>query len=351
MDPVTHILLGASLGYFGFGRRLRRGTAVGVGALAGAAPDLDVFIKSATDPLIAVEYHRHFTHSLLFAPVGAAVAVGFLLLYRPWRQRWRGQFGAVWLCGFVAWVSHCLLDAATSYGTQLMWPITDCRYGWDFIAVVDPVFTLALLIGLIVGLIRLQPGMALAGLIAAAAYMGLGVVQHSRAVAAQAALAASRGHTVDRIEVMPTLGNVLVWRALYEHRGKIYADRIRVGLAGDATVRGGWALAKVRASELTPAERTRDQRSSFARFAWFSEQWVARSPDDPAVLGDMRYSLSTEAFDPIWGIRFLAAGTPTEIEWVNRSRDRRVSARELWAEFQGRDARFKPISSGAQSGQ
>ncbi|MEY4924671.1 MAG: hypothetical protein RL598_1190, partial [Verrucomicrobiota bacterium] len=37
--------------------------------------------------------------------------------------------------------------------------------------------------------------------------------------------------------------------------------------------------------------------------------------------------------------------------WVNRSRDRRVSARELWAEFQGRDARFKPISSGAQSGQ
>jgi hypothetical protein len=110
-------------------------------------------------------------------------------------------------------------------------------------------------------------------------------------------------------------------------------------------------LVKVSASELTPAERTRDQRSSFARFAWFSEQWVARSPDDPAVLGDMRYSLSTEAFDPIWGIRFLAAGTPTEIEWVNRSRDRRVSARELWAEFQGRDARFKPISSGAQSGQ
>jgi hypothetical protein len=147
---------------------------------------------------------------------------------------------------------------------------------------------------------------------------------------------------------MPTLGNVLVWRALYEHGGKIHADRIRVGLAGDATVRGGWALATVGAEELTAAERARDQRRSFARFSWFSEGWVARSPGDATVLGDMRYSLSTEAFDPIWGIRFTPPGAPTEIEWVNRSRDRRVSPDELWTELQGRDPRFKPVGNVAR---
>ena len=98
---------------------------------------------------------------------------------------------------------------------------------------------------------------------------------------AQVALAASRGHRPERIEVMPTLGNVLVWRALYEHGGKIHADRIRVGLAGDATVRGGWALATVGAEELTAAERARDRRRSFARFAWFSEDWVARTGARP----------------------------------------------------------------------
>jgi inner membrane protein len=347
MDPFTHIVLGSSLGYVVFGRRLGRATSVGVGSLAGAAPDLDVLIGSATDPLLAVEYHRHFSHALAFAPVGAGLVIVLLALYRPWRETWSGRFAAVWSCALMAWVSHCLLDAATSYGTQLLWPFTDRRYGWDFISVVDPFFTLALLTGLVVALVRMRPGAASVGLVVAAAYLGGGVRQHYRAVEAQAILAASRGHTPERFEVMPTLGNVLVWRTLYECEGRIYADRIRVGLTGDATVRGGWALTKMVASDRTSAEQVRDQRRSFARFTWFSEGWVARSPSDPSVFGDMRYSLSTEAFDPIWGIRYTPIGAPTEIEWVNRSRDRRVSPSELWTELQGRDPRFTPIRKGA----
>ena len=95
------------MGWVGFGRKLGRATAAGVAAAAGAAPDLDIFIRSATDPLVAVEYHRHFTHALPLAPLGAAVVVGILALYRPWRERWRGNFVAVWGCALVAWVSHC----------------------------------------------------------------------------------------------------------------------------------------------------------------------------------------------------------------------------------------------------
>lgn len=343
MDPLTHTLLGASLGTLGFGRLLGRATAAGVGALAGAAADLDIFIKSATDPLIAVEYHRHFTHALAFAPVGAAVVVGLLSLYGPWRRAWSGRFRTVWLCGIVAWVSHCLLDAATSYGSLLLWPFSDRRFGWDFIAVVDPVFTFALAAGLSLGLISRRPLLAGVGLAVAASYMGLGALQHGRAVEAQAAVALSRGHTPTRVEVMPTLGNLLVWRALYLFDGKIYGDRLRVGLDGTATVRAVWALAKVQASDLTPAERARDQRQSFARFSWFSEGWIARSPGDATVLGDMRYSLTTEAFDPIWGIRYTPPGEAAEVAWVNRSRDRRVSPAELWEELQGRDPRYVPV--------
>ena len=343
MDPLTHTLLGASLGTLGFGRLLGRATAAGVGALAGAAADLDIFIKSATDPLIAVEYHRHFTHALAFAPVGAALVVGSLSLCGPWRRAWAGQFKAVWLCGVVAWVSHCLLDAATSYGSLLLWPFTDRRFGWDFIAVVDPVFTFALAVGLSVALVGRRPLLAGVGLAVAAGYMGLGALQHGRAVTAQAALAASRGHTPTKIEVMPTLGNLLVWRALYFFDGKIHADRLRVGLDGTATVRAGWVLAKVQAADLTPVERARDRRKSFARFNWFSEGWIARSPGDATVLGDMRYSLSTDTFDPIWGIRFTPPGEAAEVAWVNRSRDRRVSPAELWEELQGRDPRFLPV--------
>ena len=344
MDPLTHTLLGTSLGLACFGRRLGRATAVGVGGVAGAAPDLDVLIGSATDPLLAVEFHRHFTHALPFAPVGAAAVLGLLAIYRPWREQWRGRWVAVWGCALVAWVSHALLDAATSYGTLVLWPLTDRRYGWDFVAVVDPAVTVALAIGLGFAWRRKSALWAVAGLALAVGYLGLGVVQHGRAVAAQAAVAAERGHGPERIEVMPTLGNVLVWRALYEDDGKIYADRVRVGLAGDASVRPGWALAHVRESDLTAAERARNERRSFARFTWFAEGWVARSPTDATVLGDMRYSMSTEAFDPVWGIRFTAPGEAAEVAWVNRSRDRRVSPRELWEELLGRDPRFRPVT-------
>ena len=343
MDPLTHTLLGASLGLAVFGRRLNRATAVGVGGAAGAAPDLDVLIGSATDPLLAVEFHRHFTHALLFAPVGAALVVGLLSIYRPWRETWRGQRAAVWGCALVAWVSHALLDAATSYGTLLLWPLTDRRYGWDIVAVVDPAVTVTLAVGLALAWRRRSAAWAAAGLAMAVSYLGLGAVQHARAVTAQATVAAARGHTPERIEVMPTLGNVLVWRALYEDHGKIFADRVRVGLGGDASVRPGWALARVREGDLTAAERARNERRSFARFTWFAEGWVARGPADANVLGDMRYSMSTEAFDPVWGIRFTAPGEAAEVAWVNRSRDRKLSPRELWEELMGRDSRFVPV--------
>lgn len=345
MDPVSHVVLGASLGYTLFARRLGR-TAASAGGLSAFVPDADIFIRSATDPLIAVEYHRGFTHSFAFAPIGAAIVAALWLLAPAWRERsrWLG----LWTCCLVTYVSHILLDAATSYGTRLLWPFSDHRTGWDIISVVDPSFTLVLLVGILWSVLRRQTRPALIALGFAALYLGFGSLQHARALDAQRELARARGHTIARAEVMPTLGNNVIWRALYEHDGRIYSDRIRVGWTTGASLREGWSLPIVRESGLTPAELARNDRRSFQRFAWFSEHWIARSPADATVLGDMRYSLSAEAFDPIWGIRFTAPDTPAEITWVNRSRDRQVSAKDLWAEIAGTDPRFRPLPVPAQ---
>lgn len=340
MDPLTHALLGASIGHAVFGRRLGRAAAL-AGGLSAFVPDADVFIGSANDPLMAIEYHRHFTHSLLFAPIGAAVVMALWWGRRVWREQRLG----LWLCCLAGYVSHCLLDAATSYGTQLLWPLTRHRFGWDLIAIVDLAFTVPLLLGLLLAwwLRRPQPVKIALGF--CAFYILLGAGQHARAVAAQNALAHTRGHTVERREVMPTLANNLVWRALYLHNGSIYSDRIRVGWFSAPTVVEGWSLPLVTAAELTPAERARDQLRSFARFNWFSDGWVARKPGDDTVLGDMRYSLSTEGFDPIWGIRFTEAGAMAEVAWVNRAPDRKMNFRGLWEEIIGRDERYRTVSS------
>lgn len=339
MDPVTHVVLGASLGYAAHGRRLGR-MAAGAGALAGLAPDADVFIRSATDPLVAIEFHRQFTHALVFAPVGAAVVA------LPW-WRWasaRAPGWALWGCCLLAYVSHCLLDAATSYGTHLLWPFSHHRAGWDWVSIVDPVVTLPLLAGLGWALARRSRRAATVGVALVAAYLALGGVQRARAAAAQRELAVFRGHAPERCEVMPTLANQVVWRALYLHGGRIYSDRIRVGWFSGASVVEGWSLPRVTEADLTEAERVRNRARSFERFSHFSEGWVARKPSDPTVLGDMRYSLSTAAFDPIWGIRFAPPGAAADLEWVNHSRDRRVNLREWWAELAGQGAGYRDLA-------
>ncbi len=144
---------------------------------------------------------------------------------------------------------------------------------------------------------------------------------------------------------MPTLANNVVWRAIYLHRGQIYADRVRVGWFSGATVREGWSLPLVRLEDLTAAEKTRNARGDFQRFAWFSDHWVARSPADATLLADMRYSLSAEAFDPIWGIRFTPPGAATDVEWANRSRNRKVEVGEMWREIRGQDERYRSVGA------
>ncbi len=333
--------MGATLGYALHGRVLGR-LAAAVGAAASLLPDADVFIRSAADPLVAVEVHRGFSHSLLFAPVGAAVAAAPFLLVASARGHWR----ALWACALASYVTHCLLDAATSYGTNLFWPLSNVRVGWDFISVIDPPVTLLLLVGMLGALLtgrRAYGGIALA---LVGGYLALGAVQHGRAVAAQAELARTRGHERERFEVMPTLGNLMVWRALYLHDGRIYSDRLRVGLTEGPRVVEGWSLPWVGPEDLTAEEQAASApRNSFARFSHFSDRWVARSPDDPTVLGDMRYSLSAGAFDPIWGVRFGPPGTDRAVEWVNRSSERRVDPAGMWAEIVGRDPRYRPLPS------
>ncbi|MFT5657456.1 MAG: inner membrane protein, partial [Gammaproteobacteria bacterium] len=80
MDPLTQGVLGAALP-LAAARRSDHLVAVGIlGLLSGMAPDLDVLLRSSSDPLLYLEYHRQFTHSLVFIPFGGLLCC--LLLYR-----------------------------------------------------------------------------------------------------------------------------------------------------------------------------------------------------------------------------------------------------------------------------
>ncbi|HEX6087562.1 MAG TPA: metal-dependent hydrolase, partial [Thermoanaerobaculia bacterium] len=279
MDPLTHALAGASIAWAAGGRHHAGRRALLAGAAAGLLPDLDVLIRSAGDPLLAIEHHRGFTHSLVFVPLGgtlAALLTGARRLIVP---------------AILAYLSHALLDAATTYGTQLFWPFSRYRTGLDIISIIDPLFTLLLLCATIAAY-RSRPRLVHAALSLTIVWLLLGLIQRERASAAQTQIATTRGHPVTRAAVFPTFANTIVWRSLYLTNGTIHMDRIRVPWLASPSHTPGPSVPLATAPH-----------PDFTRLAWFSDAWTARDPRDPTLIGDARYSLHNDRYAPVWGIR------------------------------------------------
>src|SRR5690625_6173919 len=114
MDPLTHGLSGAAVARLVPGNNGEKLPFL-IGFFSAQLPDLDVLCQTAADPLTGIELHRHFTHSLLFAPAGAALAAGICWLGLEKRL----TAGKRYLIGLAAWVSAIIMDACKCYGTHL----------------------------------------------------------------------------------------------------------------------------------------------------------------------------------------------------------------------------------------
>jgi len=196
MDPLTQGLLGASLGQALCGRALGRRALVW-GALVGMTPDLDV-LASPLSPMAEWLWHRGPTHALVFGPA-VGPAIGWLL----WKRKGGRLRDWVRLC-VVALFTHPLLDAFTTYGTQLLWPFSRQRFAWDAVAIVDPLYSLVLVLALAFGLRRgvattAARRAAWAGLALTSLYVGLGLFVNRRAEAIARAHLAAEGESVARI--------------------------------------------------------------------------------------------------------------------------------------------------------
>lgn len=119
-----------------------------MGAIAGTIPDLDVFASNFTDAITALEMHRGFTHSIVFAVV-FGLFFGWLLSLWDKRATLK-QWSWFW---FLCFVTHPLLDAHTTWGTQLFWP-SEIRLEYKNIFVIDPLYTLPFLVFLILAMFQ-----------------------------------------------------------------------------------------------------------------------------------------------------------------------------------------------------
>jgi inner membrane protein len=350
MDPITHTVLGATAAHAILGRRLGR-PALLFGAAGGAIPDIDVAWGFLSDPALPWEYHRDFTHALPFVPVmGLLAAAPLLLLFK----RFRPQARLACLAAIIGAATHGLNDASTSFGTFLYWPFYADRVSFDIISIIDPLFTIPLILGVLIALIIKSAWPAQIALAMAVAYLALGFVQNQRVLGVQEQLAADRGHERLRGRAMPTLGNVIVWRSLYEDvDGRLHADAVRAGIFAEPLVRRGESVQRYTADRLPEAQEgdyvMERVRSVFTRFSAFADGYTAYVRDMPGAMGDMRYSLQPHTFDPLWGLQFRLDDPFTPVAWVGfaqRDRDARGEAvRAIWRDLWRPDDSWQPLEA------
>ncbi len=335
MDPLSQAVLGSVAS-----QSMRSKTSlvrVGIiGALAGMAPDLDVLIQSTTDPLLSLEYHRQFTHSLIFIPLGAALCA---LVFWPFVRR-HMSYQQVWLVALVGYATHGLLDACTTYGTMLLWPFSDARIAWSNISVVDPLFTLPLLAAVVLAGVNQSAFIARLGMLWGFLYLSLGLVQQDRATTAGEALAASRGHDLVAVSSKPSFGNILLWKIIYEHNERYYVDAVR--LMTDVQLLKGDSVTRLDVQTHFPwLEPTSQQALDLERFRWFSNDYLAVDEGDPQFVVDMRYSLLPNEIKGLWGIRLNATSSQDQhVEWTARRSAGADRFDELFGLLSGRDERL-----------
>ncbi|SDM27801.1 inner membrane protein [Franzmannia pantelleriensis] len=208
MDSITQAALGAAVGGAVLGRRLGR-KAILIGAALGTLPDLDVVLDYG-DAVANYTEHRGFSHSL-FVLSGLGTLMALLAArFAPARdiplRHW-------WLFFVLCLTTHPLLDALTTYGTQLWWPLDVRPSAWPIVFIIDPLYTLPLLVGIIVALVsgngRRGPawGLALSSLYLVFAFGAKSLVEYRLGPAL-----AERGLVEAPRLVQPTPFNTLLWR-------------------------------------------------------------------------------------------------------------------------------------------
>jgi len=301
MDSLTQIALGAAVGEGVAGRQLGR-RAMLWGALCGTFPDLDVFI-SFGDAVRNFTYHRSFSHSLFVLTALTPLFVWLILKVHPGSRDQRTLWALlVWL----VFTTHVLLDSFTVYGTQIFWPFVTTPVGWSTVFIIDPLYTVPLLVGLVAILAwRGEPEKARrlnrAGLMLSTLYLGwsvaakLEVERVARDQLAQMNLAAAP------LLSTPAPFNTLLWR-LVVMTDDGYLEGYRSLLDGAEPI-----AFTAHASDPELLDAVADDWA-VERLRWFTRGFYrVRAVGDGVVISDLRMGLEPHY---VFNFRVAALGNP-----------------------------------------
>ena len=331
MDSFTQVLLGIATAEVIAGRQLKNKTFL-YGAVLGTIPDLDVVVGMFMDPVSGVAIHRGISHSLFFfaflSPVlGWAIA-------KLERSKITLQRSVV--LAFFGLFTHVILDAFTSWGTQILWPLPD-RFALKTIFVIDPLYTIPLLISLIyvykskVDFLRKK--YVFRGLIISSTYLLLtcgiklfALNKFENALQKQAV-------NYSEIIVKPTAFNTILWNAnIKTQEGYLLAD---YSLLDSKPI--SFTLYKNNKEAGLEISNTKEYNQLVA----ISEDWhIVSRHQNSIYFNDLRFGLLNDNPDaPQFAFSYEfkpnADGTFTVSEVIKAKRDGKILLQKLWKRVQG----------------
>lgn len=148
MDSITQATLGAAVGEAVLGKKIGN-KAIILGAIAGTIPDLDVMFSPLMDAVNQLAFHRGVSHSIFFIAIAPFL---FSWLSGLIFKKSELKFKSWYLMYFLAFITHVAIDLFTSYGTQILAPITKYGFTTNNISIIDPIYTLPMLFAIIITL-------------------------------------------------------------------------------------------------------------------------------------------------------------------------------------------------------
>lgn len=304
MDSITQAVLGAGLQGALMGRSQGR-KALLYGGLLATLPDMDVLIRYV-DPVSQMTFHRGFSHSVFMLTMLALVMTWLI------RKKWPDapySASRLLITLLLVLLTHPILDAFTVYGTQLFWPMQTTPESWSAIFIIDPIFTvplvLTVLAAALVGCTKKARIAMTAALIFGACYLlfGLGgrwMAEHRVEQALQA-----QGVKPTAVLATPMPFNTLLWRVIAKDDTGHYYEAI-----------SGWfdrsPPEMLRLPLNLPEAEILASAPLHDRLRWFTNDWLRYDVfDDVLVVSDLRMGIAGH-----YTFRFAMAQRDAQGKWA-----------------------------------
>lgn len=285
MDSITQIVLGAAIGELIAGRKFGYRAALW-GAIGGTLPDLDVVTALFLNPVDYLVAHRGFSHSVFFAFLIAPIIA---IVPSNIHKDLQGNYG-YWL-KIMIWsiFTHPLLDTFTGYGTQLFSPFSDFAFEINSVFIIDPVYTIPLLVFLIISLRTpindpRRPKWVKLGLLFSTVYLLLTVVLKLIAHQHIKHNATTAGIEINRMMSIPGPFSSILWRGLIETEDGFYQTYYSIFDSRNDML--DFHFIPHSRHLLEPISES----MAVQRLEWFSKGFYTVLPgDDAYILNDLRF--------------------------------------------------------------